>query len=126
MVKTLMMLKAESKLALSGKVISNTPEDVFNILLFLEDESSKDHKAFKENVVQPIIERPHLGQIGGFQKDFGAFHEIFRRMLLRRDKNMTIDDASIVSLKSKTVKTHLAKFSEFVSWPLEWRERLYI
>ena len=39
-------------------------------------------------------------------------HKIFRRVLLRRDKSMTIDNASIVSLKSKTVKTHLAKFSE--------------
>lgn len=51
-VKNLLVLKADRKLALSGTVISNTPEDVFNILLFLEDEASKDLTAFGENVAR--------------------------------------------------------------------------
>ena len=92
--------------------ISNTSEDLSNILLFLEDEASKDLKAFKENVVHPIVARPHIGQTDGFEKDFGSLHSIFRRVLLRRDKTMTVGGVSIVSLKKKTITRHLAKFSK--------------
>lgn len=111
-VKNLMVLKADRKLALTGTPISNTPEDLFNILLFLEDEASKDRKEFVEKVVQPIIARPHMGQIGGFEKDFGPLHSIFRRVLLRRDKGMVIGGVPIVSLKGKTINKHLAKLSD--------------
>lgn len=111
-VKNLIELKAERKLVLTGTLISNTPEDIFNILLFLEDEASKDLETFRNNVVQPIVTRPHLGQVGGFEKDFGPLHDIFRRVLLRRDKSMTINGVPLMSLKKKIIIKHLAKFSE--------------
>ena len=110
-VKTFLVLKAERKLAFSGAPISNTPEDLIKILSILEDEVCKN-TASKDNVVQPIIARSHFGQIGGFEKDIGSLHDMFRRVLLRRDKNKTFNGVSIVSLKSKTIKTHLARFPE--------------
>ena len=111
-VAKLNMLKADRKLALTGTPISNTPEDMFNILSFIEDESGKDFKTFRDEVAQPIVKRPNLGRPGGFEKDFAPLHAIFRRCLLRRDKSMIIDGESIVSLKKKTVFKHLAKFSD--------------
>ncbi len=111
-VANLNMLKADRKLALTGTPISNTPEDVFNILSFIEDDSGKDFNTFRDEVVQPIVKRPNLGKPGGFEKDFAPLHAIFRRCLLRRDKSMTIDGASIVSLQKKTIFKHLAKFTD--------------
>ena len=111
-VKTINELQAERKLALTATPISDTPEDAFNILSFLGDEAGKDFEAFKNNVVYPIVRRPGLGQVRGFEKDFAPLHDIFRRVLLRRDKSMTIDGAPIVSLKKKIIVKHLAKFSE--------------
>ena len=111
-VAKLNMLKADRKLALTGTPISNTPEDMFNILSFIEDESGKDFKTFRDEVAQPIVKRPNLGRPGGFEKDFAPLHAIFSRCVLRRDKNMIIDGESIVSLKKKTIFKHLAKFSD--------------
>ena len=56
--------------------------------------------------------RPHIGQIDEFEKDFGPLHSIFRRVLLRRDKTVTMDEVSIISLKKKTITRHLTKISE--------------
>ncbi len=107
MVKNLNELQAERKRALTETPISNAPEDLFNILSFLGDEAGKDLEAFKDNVVWSIAKRPSVGQVRGFEKDFAPLHDIFRRVLLRRDKSMTIDGAPIVSPKKKILVVDL-------------------
>ena len=37
---------------------------MYNILSFIEDESGKDFKTFRDEVAQPFVKRPNLGRPG--------------------------------------------------------------
>lgn len=104
--KALPRIRAERRLAISGTIIQNTPEDVFSVLRLIQDPAGSDWPHFKAKVVTPIHERPKTEE-----EDFKGLHDIFERCLLRRDKSMIIEGKPILDLPKKIILQHHANFS---------------
>eukprot|EP01114_Cavostelium_apophysatum_P016220 TRINITY_DN4560_c0_g1_i4.p1 TRINITY_DN4560_c0_g1~~TRINITY_DN4560_c0_g1_i4.p1 ORF type:complete len:1288 (+),score=328.28 TRINITY_DN4560_c0_g1_i4:201-3866(+) len=100
--KAAFALKSERRWCVTGTPIQNKLDDLFSLLHFLRVEPYMDYSLWVRIIMKPIRSQDDRG--------FARLQKVLESMLLRRTKDMKIDDAPIVNLPPRIVNLRCLPF----------------
>jgi len=102
--KAAFALQAERRWCVTGTPIQNKLDDLFSLLHFLRVDPYGEYSWWSKIIMKPIRNRDERG--------FTRLQAILETILLRRTKDMKIDNVPIVSLPPRIVKLRPLQFRE--------------